>query len=1015
MSLTGKASTGESLKGKINRLEELRGYSAYEVAVINGFQGTEEDWLASLKSGEGVVRYDAYQFLDPIDAGRARINIGACSITDVEGVIAPVIAEVMGDDEAGYAVNLPFEILHDAVASGRKVALKYNGQWIEDIVAMEDDVIVFRSGGLIGAEYCFWEVFGGNEEVSEVRRDAGETLAAAHRAGGVKANAKKAADTQPVRVDSNGFLWVEPASGGVSNPPGETLPSPPIGTVVNNCQSAAEWSAVSLNPYTATIENDTTDYLVGSQSIKFTTCIQKGNLALNVTGKQFRVRFRINSIDPGAEFAFYVSDDNAFSHYSNFILYSPGATSDHDCVKIGEWCDVILPWSALINQDMVQHLSTVGLIRFRFTGGTGSANIQMVSLVDAPKGIVSFTFDDGLVTQYTEAAKILGARNIPATAYIIPDLVGVSSGCMTEEQIISLKKDYNWDIESHWGSVMTGMSDTEIESSFMTVKEWIQSRGLGRGDHFAYPGGAHNEKLKNAASRFFTTARTIDFSKLKGIEGNYVCDPYALRAVSGIGDNPGGHSVANTMAEITRVANNGGWLMLVFHSIGSTATNMYCSADGLARIADHAIASGVEIKTVADAVAGFACGYGNNEVEDISAWKYYNPHIRAVAHRGYSAGAPMNTLAAFRLAKKMGFKYVEGDVRMTADGVPVMIHDETVATTSNGTGNIGDMTLAQAKALDFGSWFSSKYAGEKIPTFEEFLILCKWTGLHPYIEIKSTNIDTAAKALVLVDLVKRYDMLRQVTWVCTGWGILDAIKGADPRARLGYIIGSTITASNVEWAANAKTEQNDVFILAAYAYLTHDTISMCARNGVPLEAWTVNGNTAFADIDPYVSGYVSDGIRAEPVLYEEEIVVPPAIDLGTNWGVFKDIEFERGNMTSSGVGTNMAHAHTGVIDISSLANKNVKFIVDGVVLGEYSLTFVWYTETGGYISAWNGQVVDEDTQYVSFNINGSGRYYVGFSLDMSQTTAETFTIALYVVDGETETLHSQKTFKNPCV
>lgn len=402
-------------------------------------------------------------------------------------------------------------------------------------------------------------------------------------------------------------------------------------------------------------------------------------------------------------------------------------------------------------------------------------------------------------------------------------------------------------------------------------------------------------------------------------------------------------------------------------------------------------------------------------MDEISTWKYYNPHIRAIAHRGYSAGAPMNTLAAFRLAKQMGFKYTEGDVRMTADGVPVMIHDETVATTSNGTGNIGDMTLAQAKALDFGSWFSSKYAGEKIPTFEEFLILCKRTGLHPYIEIKSTNIDTAAKALVLVDLVKRYDMLRQVTWVCTGWGILDAIKEADPRARLGYIIGSTITTSNVEWAADARTDQNDVFILAAYEYLTHDTVSMCARSGVPLEAWTVNNKTAFADIDPYVSGYVSDGIRAEPALYNAAIVVPPAIDFGTEWGVFRDIEFAQGNMTSSGVGTNMAHAHTGVIDISSLADKTVKFVVDGVVLGAYSLTFIWYDAAGAYLSAWNGQAVDEDTQYVSFNVNSSGRYYVGFSLDMAKTAAETFTVSLYVVDGETETLHSKKTFKNPCI
>lgn len=114
---------------------------------------------------------------------------------------------------------------------------------------------------------------------------------------------------------------------------------------------------------------------------------------------------------------------------------------------------------------------------------------------------------------------------------------------------------------------------------------------------------------------------------------------------------------------------------------------------------------------------------------------YDNPNIRAVNHRGYCTEAPENTLSAFRLSKKMGFRYVECDVSFTSDTVPVLLHDSTVDRTSNGSGNISAMTLEQVKALDFGSWKSAEYAGEKIPTFEEFMLLCKQIGLHPYIEI----------------------------------------------------------------------------------------------------------------------------------------------------------------------------------------------------------------------------------------------------------------------------------------
>ncbi|MBI3914735.1 MAG: glycerophosphodiester phosphodiesterase [Chloroflexi bacterium] len=92
-----------------------------------------------------------------------------------------------------------------------------------------------------------------------------------------------------------------------------------------------------------------------------------------------------------------------------------------------------------------------------------------------------------------------------------------------------------------------------------------------------------------------------------------------------------------------------------------------------------------------------------------------------IAHRGASASAPENTLAAFQRAFQLGADGIELDVTLTKDGVPVVIHDDTVDRTSNGRGKVSAMTLAELERLDFGSWFGEKFRGEKIPTLVEVL------------------------------------------------------------------------------------------------------------------------------------------------------------------------------------------------------------------------------------------------------------------------------------------------------
>jgi glycerophosphoryl diester phosphodiesterase len=99
--------------------------------------------------------------------------------------------------------------------------------------------------------------------------------------------------------------------------------------------------------------------------------------------------------------------------------------------------------------------------------------------------------------------------------------------------------------------------------------------------------------------------------------------------------------------------------------------------------------------------------------------------VKVVAHRGANQQAPENTLAAFQAAIDLGADFIELDVRTTKDGHLVLSHDSKIDGKSNGKGAVRDLTLAELRLLDFGSWFSAKFAGERIPTFREALRLAR--------------------------------------------------------------------------------------------------------------------------------------------------------------------------------------------------------------------------------------------------------------------------------------------------
>ena len=127
-----------------------------------------------------------------------------------------------------------------------------------------------------------------------------------------------------------------------------------------------------------------------------------------------------------------------------------------------------------------------------------------------------------------------------------------------------------------------------------------------------------------------------------------------------------------------------------------------------------------------------------------------------IGHRCARAVAPENTLAALRAAVALGAAWVEVDARLTADGVPVLLHDAALQRTTTGCGALGAVTVAELQRLDAGAWFAAEFAGERVPTLEAFLRAASESRVGVNLELKGDGgADPAAVAAAALAVFAR--------------------------------------------------------------------------------------------------------------------------------------------------------------------------------------------------------------------------------------------------------------------
>ncbi|MDE5942974.1 MAG: hypothetical protein K2H30_02050 [Clostridia bacterium] len=260
---------------------------------------------------------------------------------------------------------------------------------------------------------------------------------------------------------------------------------------------------------------------------------------------------------------------------------------------------------------------------------------------------------------------------------------------------------------------------------------------------------------------------------------------------------------------------------------------------------------------------------GCNKVEDdnvedsFNSNLNYNYMVNSINHRGYYT-APENTLAAYRESAKKGFTMVECDVSFTKDGRAVLLHDDSIDRTSNGSGNIANITFDDVRAFDFGSWKSKEYCGEQIPSFEEFISLCRNLSLHPYIELKWKLQGDQVKSLI--GTVSKYGMIDKVTWISSNLNCLRSVLENDNDARIGLVVNN-VTEKNINDLINLGAGKDKIFLDCDYRHLDSEAIELCIDALIPLEVWTIDDEQKILNLDPYISGVTSNKFVAGQVLY----------------------------------------------------------------------------------------------------------------------------------------------------
>ncbi|MEJ8846468.1 glycerophosphodiester phosphodiesterase [Variovorax rhizosphaerae] len=217
------------------------------------------------------------------------------------------------------------------------------------------------------------------------------------------------------------------------------------------------------------------------------------------------------------------------------------------------------------------------------------------------------------------------------------------------------------------------------------------------------------------------------------------------------------------------------------------------------------------------------------------------PYPRWIAHRGAGKLAPENTLAAFRVGAAHGYRMFECDVKLSADGVPFLMHDATLQRTTSGHGTGGDRSWSELSMLDAGSWHSRTFAGEPLPTFDNIARYCLHNGHLLNIEIKPTPGTAAHTGRVVAQRATELWAQADTPPLLTSFepDALAAARDAAPDLPRGLLLDTLPSG----WFEAAR-QLGCVAIVCNHALWDADTVARVHAAGMRTLSYTVNDEWA---------------------------------------------------------------------------------------------------------------------------------------------------------------------------
>jgi len=223
-----------------------------------------------------------------------------------------------------------------------------------------------------------------------------------------------------------------------------------------------------------------------------------------------------------------------------------------------------------------------------------------------------------------------------------------------------------------------------------------------------------------------------------------------------------------------------------------------------------------------------------------------------VGHRGASGHAPENTLASFALAAEMGADAVECDVHLSADGVPIVIHDDSLERTTSGRARVTARTRAVLKSPD-------AVRGQTIPTLAELLAWCR-DRVPLSIEIKNGPIYHRGLPDRVVDLVREHGMVDRTSVISFDHFAIRRVKELEPR----LAVGALLAARPIDGPAIARAAMADA-LLPHWGFATPDLVEAAHAAGLAVSVWTVNEEAALRTV-------VDAGVDAIATDYPDRIL-----------------------------------------------------------------------------------------------------------------------------------------------